>query len=239
MSGLGSSFINAGYSFPKPLIDINGKTMIQTVIENLRPKVDHKFIFVCLALHYEKFALNSIFENTLKGEEFKTVILPDLTKGAACTALMAIDYINNTDELIIANSDQVIDEDINKVIKTARTSGQDGLIVTFNSNHPRWSYVRVDKQGRVLEAAEKKVISSHATAGIYYFKHGSDYITSAEKMIQKNIRFNNEFYVCPVYNEMILADKAIGSYEIPHASMHSLGTPEDLSLYLSSLSAQK
>jgi NDP-sugar pyrophosphorylase family protein len=232
-AGTGTSFINAGYTFPKPLIDIKGKPMIQLIIENLRPKVNHKFILICQNEHYNKYSLNQVFNNSTKGN-FECIRLFAPTQGAACTVLTAIDHIND-EELIIANADQVIDIDINKFIKFARDSKADGVIMTFNSLHPRWSYVRTDKKGLVIEAAEKKVISNKATVGIYYFKNGSDFIKSAFSMIEKNIRFNNDFYVCPVYNEMILSGKKILSWNIPQEKMHSLGTPEDLSTYLSFL----
>lgn len=233
-AGAGNSFINAGYTFPKPLIDIKGKPMIQLVIENLKPKLDHKFILICQAEHYDKYSLNQVFNNATQGN-FEFVQLTSPTQGAACSVLLAVDYINNDEELIIANADQVIDVNINKFIKFARFSKADGVIMTFNSLHPRWSYARVDKKGRVLEVAEKKVISDKATTGIYYYKKGSDFVQSAFSMIEKNIRFNNDFYVCPVFNEMILSGKKVIIWDIKQESMHGLGTPEDLNTYLSYL----
>lgn len=234
MSGTGTSFIQAGYTFPKPLIDINGKPMIQLVIENLTPNAMHKFILISKKEHYDKYSLGQIFNNAIKGEFISLpLFLP--TQGAACSVLSAVDYINNDEELIIANADQVIDVDINKFIQFARDSKADGVIMTFNSHHPRWSYARVDKKGRVLEVAEKKVISDQATTGIYYFKKGSFFVKAAFSMIEKNIRFNNDFYVCPTFNEMILDGKNIINWEIKESSMHGLGTPEDLNRYLNLL----
>lgn len=230
MSGIGGSFIQAGYTFPKPLIDINGKPMIQLVAENLTPKIDHNFIFV-YKKEYDKYSINQIFHNITKNP-FTAIPLISPTKGALCSVLNAVDYINNEEELIIANADQLIDVDINKFIEFARSSKADGVIITFTSHHPRWSYARVDKNGNVLEVAEKKVISDQATAGIYYFKKGSDFIKAAFSMIEKNIRFNNDFYVCPVFNEMILQDKKIKNWQIKQSQMHGLGTPEDLNRYL-------
>jgi len=238
MSGAGNSFVTAGYTFPKPLIDINGKPMAQLVIENLTPKVDHRFILISKKEHYDKFSLHQIFNNAAKGS-FISIQLVLPTQGAASTVLNAVDYINNDEELIIANADQIIDVDINKFIQFARKSKADGVIMTFNSHHPRWSYARVDKKGSVLETAEKKVISDQATVGIYYFKMGSSFVKAALSMIEKNIRFNNDFYVCPVYNELILEGKKIISWEIKASQMHGLGTPEDLSSYLNSISKKR
>lgn len=231
MSGAGTSFIQAGFTFPKPLIDISGKPMIQLVIENLAPKTDHHFIFV-YKKEYDKYSLHQIFTNTTKGK-FMAIPLVAPTQGALCSVLNAVDLINNDQELVIANADQVIDVDINEFIKSARKSKADGVIMTFNSHHPRWSYARVDKTGIVLEVAEKKVISDQATVGIYYFRKGSDFVKASFSMIEKNVRFNNDFYVCPVFNEMLLGGKEIIIWEIKQSKMHGLGTPEDLNRYLS------
>ncbi len=231
MSGGGNSFIQAGYTFPKPLIDIKGEPMIQLVIENLTPKTEHKFILISKKEQYDKYSLHQIFNNATKGN-FISIPLSLPTQGAACSALNAVDYINNEQELIIANADQIIDADINKFIKFARQSKADGVIITFKSHHPRWSYARTDKAGNVLEVAEKKVISDHATAGIYYFKTGSAFVKSAFSMIAKNIRFNNDFYICPIFNELILAGRKVVTWEIRQSQMHGLGTPEDLNNFL-------
>lgn len=230
MSGAGTSFIQAGYTFPKPLIDINGKPMVQLVIENLTPKSEHNFIFL-YKKEYDKYSLQQIFNNTTKGN-FIAIPLIAPTQGALCSVLNAVDYINNDQELIVANADQVIDVSLDDFIKFARSSKADGAIMTFNSHHPRWSYARVDKDGKVLEVAEKKVISDQATVGIYYFKKGLEFVKAAFSMIEKNIRFNDDFYVCPTFNEMILTGKKIVTWEIKQSQMHGLGTPEDLNRYL-------
>jgi len=142
--------------------------------------------------------------------------------------LLATEYFNNKNELIIANSDQYVDMDINDFIEDSRKRNLDGNILTFKASHPKWSYAKLDDNGFVIEIAEKKPISTHATVGIYYYRQGKMFFEAATAMIEKNMRVDNEFYVCPVYNEMILADKRIGIYEIDAAKMHGLGTPEDL-----------
>lgn len=230
MAGKGSRFANAGYAFPKPLIEVNGRTMIEVVIENLKLKTPHKFIFICQRDHYEKYDLHNILKNATSNN-FDVILINGITQGAACTALLAKKYINNEQELLIANSDQFIESNINEFIHGARNNNYDGYIMTFESSHPKWSYVRTVNK-KVVEVAEKKVISRNATVGIYYYKHGSYFVYSAENMIYKNIRYGNEFYVCPVYNEMILNGKNIGIFEIPRKNMYGLGTPEDLHIYL-------
>lgn len=238
MAGRGSRFQDAGYAFPKPIIDVNGKTMIEVVVNNLRPKVDHKFIFVVQKEHYEKYDLWNILKNATH-DKFEIVKIDGVTEGAACTLLTAIKYINTDDDLLIANSDQFIQTNIDEFITHARTGKKDGLIMTFEASHPKWSYARVDKAGRVIEVAEKKVISNKATVGIYYFKKGSDFVKGAQSMIEKRIKYNNEYYVCPVYNELILNNQNIHVRNIPAGKMHGLGTPEDLTAFLEKLARGK
>ncbi|TSC88492.1 MAG: nucleotidyl transferase [Microgenomates group bacterium Gr01-1014_5] len=230
LAGAGTSFIKAGYSFPKPLIDIDGKPMIQAVIENLTPEMKHKFILICRDEHYEKYALYQIFSNATKNN-YECIRLSAPTRGAACTVLTAADYINNDSELIIANADQLIDADIDDFVEFARKEKLDGAIMTFKSNHPRWSYALTDDDSNVLQVAEKRVISDHATVGIYYFKTGRSFVESTANMIEKDITFNGEFYVSPVYNELIMAGKKVMIWPIKSSQMHSLGTPEDLREY--------
>jgi len=232
MAGAGARFKEAGYTFPKPLIEVDGKPMIQLVIENLKPSCPHKFIFICQKEHYNKYSLNEIFNNLVGRENYECVQLSSMTQGAACTVLTAIDHINSEDDLIIANSDQLIDVKMDDYIKASRESGADGTIMTFESSHPKWSYARLDSNKNVLEVAEKKVISNKATVGIYYFKEGRQFVEGVNKMIAKDIRVNNEFYVCPAYNELIIDGKIIKIWDILQEQMHGLGTPEDLNKYL-------
>ena len=237
-AGAGSSFQKAGYSFPKPLIDIGGKPMIQAVIENLKPSIKHKFILICRDEHYEKYSLYQIFENATS-DNYECVRLMAPTSGAACTVLTAIDFINSENELIVANADQLVDTGLDSFVQFARENKLDGAIMTFNSNHPRWSYALTDKDGEVVQVAEKRVISDNATVGIYYFREGRLFVESATKMIEKDIKINDEFYVSPVYNELILAGKKIKIYPIDKAHMHSMGTPEDLKEYMDELENKK
>ena len=226
MAGEGRSFQDAGYSFPKPLIDIDGKTMIQMVVENIN--VAGNYIFICKKEHYEKYSMFELLN--LMSSGCKIVQVSEKTEGAAKTLLLAKELINNDDELIIANSDQWLDWNPNHFLSFLRSKNADGGIVTFISTHPRWSFAKVDNDGLITEVAEKKPISNIATAGIYYFKHGKDFVWAAEQMIEKNIRFNNEFYYAPAFNEMIGKQKRIYSY--PAAEMRSLGTPEDVSKFI-------
>ena len=229
IAGRGKRFEDAGYSFPKPLIDVNGKTMIQIIIENLNFNAEH--ILICQKEHYEKYALKEVLE--LITENCKIIQVSEMTEGASCTALLAKELINNDEELIIAYGDQWINWNNQHFLTFLPDNNADGGIVTFYSTHPKWSFVKLDDEGKVTVVAEKKPISNIATVGIYYFKKGKYFVESAEQMIKKNIRTNNEFYIAPVYNEMIQSNKKILHY--PIAEMKGLGTPEDLSKFLENM----
>ena len=226
MAGAGSRFEKAGYTFPKPLIDVRGKPMIQWVVDNLN--VEAKYIFIVQRSHFEKYNLKETLSNFCPNNEI--VQIDGITEGAACTTLLAKQYIDRDEPLIIANSDQFVEWTSDEFIYSCSASDLDANILTFNSTHPKWSYAKLNDLGFVTEVAEKKPISDLATVGIYYWRKGSDYVKYAEQMIDKNIRVNSEFYVCPVFNEAIQDNKKVRTYNID--KMWGLGTPEDLEHFL-------
>lgn len=226
MAGAGSRFEKAGYTFPKPLIDVNGKPMIQRVVENLN--MDARHIFIVQKEHYEKYALQHTLN--LIAPNCEIVQVEGITQGAACTTLLAKQFINNDEPLVLANSDQYVKWDSNQYMYSCMADDIDGSILTFEATHPKWSYAKLNDDGFVTEVAEKKPISKHATVGIYFWKRGKDYVECAESMIEKDIRVNNEFYVCPVYNEALLRGARVKTFHID--KMWGLGTPEDLDLFL-------
>lgn len=231
MAGEGSRFAKEGYTFPKPLIDVNGKPMIQVVVENL--DFDAEYIFVVRKEHLKKYEGLEKTLYRITNNNCKIVEIDSLTEGAACTALLAKNLIDCDDDLLIANSDQVIEySSVNfKTLKTM--TNVDAIVFTFNSVHPKWSFVKTNSRGIVSEVAEKLPISDIATCGIYWYKKGSDFVKYAERMIEKNIRVNNEFYIAPVYNELILDKKTLIPYFVHE--MYGIGTPEDLNFYLNKI----
>lgn len=226
MAGEGSRFFQAGYKVPKPLIEIDGKTMINLVHDNIG--LDAHYIFIAKNEHILQYNLE---ENIKKFCKDYTIIGQDgRLDGAAKTALLAKNLINNDEHLLIANSDQYVDWNNSETIDDLISSGVDGGILTFTANEEKWSYAEVDSNGFVKEVFEKIVVGDKATCGIYYWKQGFDFVKYAESMIKKNIKTNNEFYICPVYNQAIEDGKIISTY--PVNSMHGLGTPEDFEQYL-------
>jgi HAD superfamily hydrolase (TIGR01509 family) len=226
MAGAGSRFEQAGYTFPKPLIEVKGKPMIQVVVDNLNIKAN--YIYVVQKKHREKYNLDTLLN--LITPNCKIVETEGVTEGAACTALLAKEYIDNDNPLFFANSDQFVEWDSNEFMYKMNETDVDGGIVSFRATHPKWSFAKVDDDGFVTEVAEKNPISDIATVGYYYWKHGSDFVKYAEQMLDRNIRVNNEFYVCPVFNQAIEDEKKIITFDVP--KMWGLGTPEDLNYYL-------
>ena len=235
MAGRGSRFSSAGYVDPKPLIRFGGKAMIEWVIENIRPSTPHRFIFICLAEHIKSDPrVEQLLRRACPGCEI--LLVSEVTQGAACTVLLAKDLINSDNPLMIANADQYVEIKIDDYLSTLDQNNATGLIMTFWSNDPKWSYCKLNSDGLVQEVVVKEVVSNDATVGIYNFAGGRDFVRCAETMIDKNLRVNGEFYVAPVYNQIIaegckVVVKSVGK---EYAGMHGLGTPKDLDLFLSS-----
>jgi HAD superfamily hydrolase (TIGR01509 family) len=225
MAGRGSRF-EQFYTYPKPLIDIYGKPMIQMVVESLG--IEANYIYIVREEHYQKYNLKTLLNLITPG--CKIIQLDHVTEGAAVTTLMSKEYINNEDMLIIANSDQYIRWDFMNFYYKMKETKADGGILTFHSTHFKWSFVRLDDNENVIEVREKDPISTHATCGIYMYKKGSDYVKYTEQMIKKDIRVNGEFYVAPVYNEFIEDNKKIIKYDVEE--MWGLGDPESLDTFL-------
>ena len=230
IAGRGSRFADEGYDLPKPLIPIHGVPMIQLVTENLRPKREHRFIYVCQKEHIEKYDLGNKLRS-YTGED-NTIVIPIdyMTEGQVCSVLVAKDYISNDEALMSANADQWVDFSIDDYLEDMDKRDLDGLIMTMKSEDPKWSFAKVGDNGYVVETAEKIPISDDATVGIFNFRHGKDLVRAAEQMIEEDVRVNNEFYTCPVYNYLIRDNKRIGVYSVgkEYDGMYGLGIPYDL-----------
>ncbi len=226
MAGMGSRFSKAGYTDIKPLIPIFGKPMIEHVVDCVG--LDADWIFIVQKGHREDYDLDSKLDILRPGcKIIDTGYGP--TDGAACSILLAKEFVNNNRPLVVINSDNIILWDT-ELFDDMMESEARGLILCFKDEDPKWSFAKVDDDMFVTEVAEKKPISDNATAGMYIWKHGADFVLAAEQMISKNIRTNNEFYLCPVYNENILLGHPIIIGFVNE--MHGVGTPEDLEEYI-------
>ena len=239
IAGRGSRFSEAGFELPKPLIQVHGKPMIEVVVNNIRPLCEHRFIFVALKEHLDHLGMEETLNRIAPG----CVIIPviEVTEGAACTVLLAREYIDNNDQLMMANSDQWVDIDINNYLSLMNDKNIDGLIMTMWADDPKWSFVGFNNEGQVNNVVEKEVISNEATVGIYNFQKGSDFVNAADQMIAKNLRVKNEFYVAPAYNEMINNQANITIFNIgkEYDGMYGMGIPADLDKFIKNPVSQK
>lgn len=232
MAGAGSRFAKAGYADPKPLIRVHDVPMIRLVTANLRPSTAHRFIFICQSEHVKAYGLDKHLSQWAPRCEIVT--LNGLTEGAACTVLAAKHLIDNDQPLMIANSDQYVEVDMEAYLGKMIADSLDGLIMTMTADDPKWSFVGLTPEHQVTRVVEKEVISDEATVGIYNFARGHDFVRAAESMIEKDLRVNGEFYVAPVYNQLIEEGARIGIHNVGSegAGMYGLGIPADLDLFL-------
>ena len=228
MAGSSQAFKDAGYEYPKNLVEIDGAPLVQRVMEGLNTlrSPDTKFIYAIPRDENRRVHTGQVIE--LLDPKATIVEVSSQGGGAACTAMLAIEHINNDEPLIIINGDIIINYDLAAVIKDFQSRDLDGGVTVFRDVHPRWSFIKVDKDGLAIEVAEKRPISDLATTGFYYYKRGSDFIKAAATMLQKDASVDGKFYVCPAYNEMILKHQRIGTYSIPKSAYYSLKTPHDI-----------
>jgi dTDP-glucose pyrophosphorylase len=231
MAGDNKGLEEAGYIYPKNLIEIDGLPLIQRVIQQLGALRENgaKFTFFIRSDEDKKFHTGSVIR--LLDPEAVCIKVPESTAGALCTALLAQGHIDNDEPLVIVNGDQIIDVDYKHVLTQFKNQQLGGGIIVFESVHPRWSYVKTDENKLVIEAAEKRPISKLATAGFYYFEKGKSFVQAAHDMLRKDARVDGLFYICPVYNELILRQRKIGVFEITRDAYHSLKTPSGIQEY--------
>lgn len=231
MAGAGSRFVDAGYTTPKPFIDVLGKPMISHVMNNMNVDGAH-FYLIGRKEHLIKEA--SLVTKLSSQYSVTFIEIDKLTEGTACTVLYASKFINNDSPLIIANSDQLVDINMSDYVDDCLNRKLDGSILTFHdsSGNLNWSYAKIDSDGILLEVKEKQAISEYASAGIYFYTKGKYFIESAINMIVKQDKVKNEYYTCPTYNYLVKENLKIGIYNVDYSQMHSLGTPSELNYFL-------
>jgi len=228
LAGKDPDFENKGVF--KALFPVCGKPLIQWCTDSLSypfKEADYELIFIILKEHEEQYHVSEQL-CALYGD-VHVKILGALTEGAACTVLSVKDQINTDEDLLIYLADLIFECDLKREIENVISSGIKGLIPVFQSNKEKYSYVAIDDNDIAQEVAEKKVISTNATSGFYYFKHGKDFVWAAEEMIKKDLRVRNLFFVAPVYQQLIERGDPI---KVTHAAFEfGLGNPEEIEIF--------
>lgn len=230
MVGIAKRFLDAGYKMPKPLIMAHNRHIIDWAMSSIDYD-DCNLIFIVRLEHVYNFAIDEILKQKF-GNDITIVVVDGNTEGSVCTCLAARQYIDDNTPLVIYTPD-VYFEPMFRITDVPADS--DGHVLTFLANSPAHSYVLTDDSGKAIRTAEKQVISQNAAVGVYYFKTGSSFVTAAEQMISENVRINNEFYICPLYNYLIRHGKTVTIQQTE--KMHVLGTPEDLEFFINRVMA--
>jgi dTDP-glucose pyrophosphorylase len=223
-AGEGKRFSESGYTLAKPYLPIDDKKML--IASALSMNLDAKFIFILRQNPQIYDLLNDIQLNFKKAN---IEILNEVTEGAADTCLHATDYLDLDDELIIANCDQIMNWDSNRVLNELRQ--YNGGLVCIKSNDPKHSYVKLDTNNYATYIKEKECISEYALTGIHYWKEARDFVNSASMMIHSKIKSKNEYYISETYNLLIKQGKRIGISLIENSDIHFIGTPIDYETY--------
>ncbi|MBS1122392.1 MAG: glycosyl transferase family 2 [Deltaproteobacteria bacterium] len=225
MAGRGGRFTSAGYTVPKPLIDVRGRPMYAWAMDSLPLALAKRVIFICLAEHLRDRALADDIRSRYAALDPVIISLDHVTQGQACTVLEARAWIDNDEPLVIYNADTYCKTQLATKLRSLSPEVA-GILSVFRAPGDKWSFARVDASGRVVETAEKRRISEWATTGLYYFAHGAEFVRHADAMIAANERERDEFYVAPVYNRLIAAGADVRIDEADEVWV--LGTPEDL-----------
>ena len=227
MAGAGSRFSKAGYTVPKPLCRVGNTTMIQKAVNSLNIK--GRYIFVVQQQHLVDYPWLTDHLKSL-ADDVNIVTLEGVTEGAACSLLYAKDLIDNDRPLVSINSDQVLHWDSVKFLQACEAEPDVSWVMTYPHDNIKHSFVKVNEQGYIVEAAEKVAISDVASVGLYHWSKGSLFVEGAETMIANNERHNGEFYLAPIYNYTALNNR-VKPYHVEAKNFTPVGTPEDLAVY--------
>lgn len=212
--------------YPTWLSEIDGTLLLERQVSSFQAVLPGRFVFLFRQGDVESYYLNSIIDQIAPGSA--VISLRGETSGAACTALLAISEIDMNAELVVASATDQIDVDLASVFAEFREKKADAGVLTFQSLHPRYSYVRKNDEGWVIESSEKRPISRSASTGLYWFAKAADFFDGAKEMILKDAHVQGRFYVCPILNELILKQKRIASYPLAQDQYHPLKSDKQL-----------
>lgn len=239
-AGQAKRFKEAGYKDIKPFILTKDKLMLEWALSNLiNCSYKQKFIFLFQKEHIDNYNVKGNLGNIcnkLGIKNYELIPIDKLTDGCARTVLYARDLINNDEELILANSDQFVDNfNIAELIGYSRALNLSSGILTHNATDSKWSFCK--RKGNTIYidlVKEKEPISSMANTGHFYWRRGKDFIWSIEEMIKKDIRIGGEVYISPSINELITIGELVSNYHLDEKlqKFFGLGVPYDLLYFI-------
>lgn len=212
LASQGSSTENKGYP-PNLLLELDNRLLLEHFLDRINFNGKFKIIFVVDRDDKEKHKIDKVIKMSTN-EDVSVVVANAPTKGALCSFMLSIDCLDLKDDLLILNSNEIINIDFQETINTFKNLNSDAGVVTFESIKPIFSYVQLDENKYVTFASEKNPISRSATAGFYWYKSTKDFIECAENNILKNDSYENNFYICPVFNQLILRGGKISAIQI-------------------------
>lgn len=216
--------------YPLYLTEVRGKTLLENQIESAEELNPETIIFCVKEIEIKQYSTDSVISQLVPNA--RIVPIAGMTKDAICTALLASEFVDNTEELVIMAIDDFMDASGLDIINLFRQNEADAGVVCFKSIHPRYSFVKINGDGEPTQFSEKTPISKHALISFYYFKNGSDFVTCAKDVIRKDRLINGNFYISQSLNEMILRQKNIMVTEIESAQFHPLKTEHQLAEYI-------
>ncbi|RRS04479.1 hypothetical protein EIP75_10760 [Aquabacterium soli] len=215
-----------GDAFPAFMAEVKGLPLIQRLVESCTALSPAWIGIACQASDIDTYRIGALPKLLHPNAEFVTT--KGNTQGAVCTALLAAQYIDHDDELLILGVNEYVDVDFAATIQTFRQRELDGGVLTFNSIHPRYSYVKTNSEGLVSLAAEKRPISNTAAATFFWYRRGADFVEAAKDVIRKHDHVNGSYYIAPTINQMLLRQKRIGIERIDGSRYHPLKTSRQI-----------
>ena len=225
VAGLGSRFTTVGITEPKPLIQVGNKPMVRWAADSIPFVDDNDFVFIVRQSQVDQYDIDDRLRDIFSPSS-AVVVIDYLTDGPACTARHAMAYVDESEPVVITDSDHYFKNDAYCDLVSNAPDEVAGAIPVFNSSQEGLSYSAVDDQGRITRVREKEQISNYANIGAYYFREFGDFLTALECMEDRAERVNNEYYVAPTYNELIADGKRVVARECD--TVWSLGTPQAL-----------
>ncbi len=223
--------------YPFYLAEINELTILEQQVKYVKVLQPRRLLFCMKESEIKQFHTDSVIRQL----DPSATIIPIIaqTRGAVCSALLGVEYIDNDEELILMAIDDFMDENSAEIIDQFRRANADAGVVSFNSVHPRYSFAKTDERGVPVEFAEKTPISKNALVSFYYFRHGSDFVECAKEVIRKDNPVNGRFYISQTLNEIILKQKRIAMRKITNDRFHPLKTEMQMAEYIAELNEKR